>query len=115
MYNREFSFNNHQHLQGNKRADVHLQGKRQDRSSDHIVEMIPPINTLGREFLTSTAFERKAGDLFRVVGKLQIAAFHLVRSRQIRFMRKCSFQSRRHNIVWAVNLKLNVFGALEKF
>ena len=92
-----------------------MQGKRQDRSSDHIAEMIPPINTLGREFLTSTAFERKAGDLFRVVGKLQIAAFHLVWSGQIRFMKKCSFQSRRHNIVWAVNLKLNVFGALEKF
>ena len=28
-------------------------------SSDHIVEMIPPLSTLGREFLTSTAFERK--------------------------------------------------------
>ena len=37
-------------------------------SSDHMVEMIPPAPTLGREFLTSTAFERKAGDLYRVIG-----------------------------------------------
>ena len=49
------------------RADVHLFGR--ELSSDHIVEMIPPVHTLGREFLTSTTFERK-GDLFRVVGKL---------------------------------------------
>ena len=54
-------------LQGNKRADVHMRG-RQTLSSDHIVEMIPPIWTLGKEFLTSTTFERK-GDLFRIVGK----------------------------------------------
>ena len=52
---------------GNKRADVHMRG-RQFLSSDHIVEMIPPIWTLGKEFLTSTTFERK-GDLFRIVGK----------------------------------------------
>ena len=57
------------HIKGNKRGDVHMRGRRQ-MSSDHLVEMIPPLPTLGREFLTSTAFERKAGDLYRVVGKI---------------------------------------------
>ena len=37
-------------------------------SSDHIVEMIPPVNTLGREFLTSYLYER-TGDVFRIIGK----------------------------------------------
>ena len=41
---------------------------RQFLSSDHIVEMIPPIWTLGKEFLASTTFERK-GDIFRIVGE----------------------------------------------
>ena len=57
---------------GNKRADVHL--SRGYKSSDHLVEMIPPVHTLGREFLTSTTFERR-GDLFRVVGELFITVF----------------------------------------
>ena len=34
--------------------------------------MIPPVWTLGKEFLTSTTFERK-GDLFRIVGKLKLS------------------------------------------
>ena len=46
-----------------------MTGRRQ-MSSDHMVEMIPPIPTLGREFLTSTAFERTAGDMYRLVGKV---------------------------------------------
>ena len=55
------------YIKGNKRADVHMLG-RPILSSDHIVEMIPPIWTLGKEFLASTTFERK-GDIFRIVGK----------------------------------------------
>ena len=37
-------------------------------TSDHLVEMIPPTSTLGREFLTSTTYERK-GDAYRIVGE----------------------------------------------
>lgn len=50
---------------GNKRTRV---GK--GSSSDHLVEMIPPVNTWGRRFVTVPLKERQTGDYFRILGKL---------------------------------------------
>ena len=37
-------------------------------SSDHIVEMVPPIGTLGNNFVTSNLAERNQG-VFKLMGK----------------------------------------------
>lgn len=37
-------------------------------TADHIVEMIPPVETLGKEFLVSSLVE-KDGDIIRVIGE----------------------------------------------
>lgn len=47
---------------GNRRTYIENSG-----SSDHIVEMIPPVNTLGREFLMANFYERES-DVIRIIG-----------------------------------------------
>ncbi|KAI8510793.1 hypothetical protein Bbelb_117090 [Branchiostoma belcheri] len=42
-------------------------GNNQRGSGDYIVEMIPPVNTWGKEFVTAPLAQRTAGDIFRVV------------------------------------------------
>ncbi|XP_078670638.1 IgGFc-binding protein-like [Branchiostoma floridae x Branchiostoma belcheri] len=42
-------------------------GNNQQGSGDHIVEMIPPVDTWGKEFVTAPLAKRTAGDIFRIV------------------------------------------------
>ncbi|XP_078660357.1 IgGFc-binding protein-like isoform X3 [Branchiostoma floridae x Branchiostoma belcheri] len=42
-------------------------GNGQTGTGDHIVEMIPPVDTWGKEFVTVPLTKRTAGDLFRVI------------------------------------------------
>ncbi|XP_019630341.1 PREDICTED: IgGFc-binding protein-like [Branchiostoma belcheri] len=42
-------------------------GNNQQGSGDHIVEMMPPVDTWGKEFVTAPIAKRTAGDIFRVV------------------------------------------------
>ncbi|XP_067948898.1 uncharacterized protein [Watersipora subatra] len=56
-------------LSGNRRAHIGDNA----RSSDHVVEMIPPINTLGSEFLISTFYER-GSDMVRIIAECVMAA-----------------------------------------
>ncbi|XP_078682401.1 IgGFc-binding protein-like [Branchiostoma floridae x Branchiostoma belcheri] len=42
-------------------------GNNQRGSGDYIVEMIPPVDTWGKEFVTAPLAKRTAGDIFRVV------------------------------------------------
>ncbi len=35
---------------------------------DHLVEMLPPANTWGKEFLTQPVLNRTSGDIFRILG-----------------------------------------------
>ncbi|XP_019620162.1 PREDICTED: IgGFc-binding protein-like [Branchiostoma belcheri] len=51
-------------LSGNLFAVV---GNGHTGSGDHIVEMIPPVDTWGKEFVTVPLAKRTAGDLFRVI------------------------------------------------
>eukprot|EP00058_Branchiostoma_floridae_P010573 XP_002596061.1 hypothetical protein BRAFLDRAFT_118067 [Branchiostoma floridae] len=42
-------------------------GNGQSGTGDHIVEMIPPVDTWGKEFVTVPLIKRSAGDKFRVI------------------------------------------------
>ncbi|XP_072031480.1 IgGFc-binding protein-like [Amphiura filiformis] len=50
-------------ISGNKCADVPARNS----FCDHLVEMIPPVSTWGRKFITSPLRLRTAGDVFRVI------------------------------------------------
>ncbi|XP_066304424.1 IgGFc-binding protein-like [Branchiostoma lanceolatum] len=54
-------------LSGNMFAVCLPAGVPQVGSGDHLVEMIPPVDTWGKEFVTVPLTKRTAGDLFRVV------------------------------------------------
>ncbi|XP_066279188.1 IgGFc-binding protein-like [Branchiostoma lanceolatum] len=54
-------------LSGNMRAPCLPAGVPQIGSSDHVVEMIPPVDTWGKEFVTVPLTKRTCGDLFRIV------------------------------------------------
>ncbi|KAI8521974.1 hypothetical protein Bbelb_017280 [Branchiostoma belcheri] len=54
-------------LSGNMFAICRPVGVLQDGSGDHIVEMIPPVDTWRKEFVTVPLTKRTAGYLFRVV------------------------------------------------
>ncbi|XP_078579307.1 IgGFc-binding protein-like isoform X2 [Branchiostoma floridae x Branchiostoma japonicum] len=54
-------------LSGNMFACCLPIGQEQRGTGDHIVEMIPPVDTWGKEFVTVPLATRTIGDLFRVV------------------------------------------------
>ncbi|XP_035668445.1 IgGFc-binding protein-like [Branchiostoma floridae] len=54
-------------LSGNMFASCKPIGQEQGGSGDHIVEMIPPVDTWGKEFVTVPLTKLTGGDLFRVV------------------------------------------------
>jgi len=45
-------------------------------SSDHLVDAVPPVNTLGNEFIASYFIERNS-DAFRIVGKILFIDIYL--------------------------------------
>ncbi|XP_013407689.1 IgGFc-binding protein [Lingula anatina] len=51
---------------GNKRTKVGFL-----TSSDHLVEMIPPVSTWGKKFVTVPIAKRKVGDIFRIIASKQ--------------------------------------------
>ncbi|XP_066304425.1 IgGFc-binding protein-like [Branchiostoma lanceolatum] len=54
-------------LSGNQFAVCMPVGQKQKGSGDYVVEMIPPVDTWGKEFVTVPLTKHTGGDLFRVV------------------------------------------------
>jgi len=54
-------------LSGNMFAICMPMDEPQLGSGDHIVEMIPPVDTWGKEFVTVPLAKRTVGDKFRVI------------------------------------------------
>ncbi|XP_066303644.1 IgGFc-binding protein-like [Branchiostoma lanceolatum] len=54
-------------LSGNTFAYCLPMGERQRGTGDHLVQMIPPVDTWGEEFVTVPLSRHRGGDLFRVV------------------------------------------------